>query len=181
MIYEMVAGRPPFDPGATGGAYAIIAGHLRTPPKSPSEVNPQVPPELARIILKALAKSPADRFPSAQEFLAALDAIRLDAVHLSETRTVAVPNLRRASSQPAVEASVHSAADLERISKDLASFIGPIAHILVRRAAPESRTLSDLYQTLAQEISSAAKREQFLGSMPRASLSRSTGGTPSAG
>jgi serine/threonine protein kinase len=181
MIYEMVAGRPPFDPGATGGAYAIIAGHLRTPPKSPSEVNPQVPPELARIILKALAKSPADRFPSAQEFLAALDAIRSDAVHLSETRTVAVPNLRPAASQPAVEVSVHSAADLERVSKDLASFIGPIAHILVRRAAPESRTLSDLYQTLAQEISSAAKREQFLGSMPRASLSRSTGGTPSAG
>jgi eukaryotic-like serine/threonine-protein kinase len=181
MIYEMVAGRPPFDPGSSGGAYAIIAAHLRTPPKSPSEVNPQVPPELASIILKALAKAPADRFPSAQEFLAALDAIRSDAVHLSETMTVAVHSLRPAPSQPAAEASIYSAADLERVSKDLASFIGPIAHILVRRAAPESRTLSDLYQTLAQEISSAAKREQFLGSMPRASLSRSTGGTPSAG
>ena len=154
-----------------------------------------MPPQLAQIILKALAKNPADRFPSAQQFLAALDAIRLDAVHpldavhLGETRTVAVPNLRPAApeaashpnSQPAAEASIHSAADLERASKDLASFIGPIAHILVRRAAPESRTLSDLYQTLAQEISSASKREQFLGNMPRAPVSRSTGGTPSAG
>ena len=93
----------------------------------------------------------------------------------------AVPDSASPGSQPAAEASIHSAADLERASKDLASFIGPIAHILVRRAAPESRTLSDLYQTLAQEISSAAKREQFLGSMPRAPLSRSTGGTPSAG
>ncbi len=188
MLYEMVAGRPPFDAGESGGAYAIIAAHLRNTPKSPSELNSQVPPELARIILKALAKSPAERFASAQEFLAALDAVRLDANRLNETATVSVPNLRPAvpgaaspDSQPAAEVSVHSDADLERASKDLATFIGPIAHILVRRAAPQSRTLNDLYQTLAQEISSASKREQFLGSMPRASLSRSTGGTPSAG
>jgi serine/threonine-protein kinase len=86
-----------------------------------------------------------------------------------------------------VEAPAHSDADLERASKDLATYIGPIAHILVRRAAPESRTLGELYQTLAQEISSAAKREQFLAGMPRATLSRaapvshSGGGTPSAG
>jgi len=177
MLYEMVAGRAPFD---GGGAYAIIAAHLNQTPKSPAEVNPRVPAELARIIVKALAKSPAERFSSAGEFLAALEAIRLDALRLNETVTVAAQNLRPAA-QAAAEASVHSDADLERLSKELATFIGPIAHILVKRAAPESRTLSDLYQTLAQEISSASKREQFLGSMPRAPLSRSTGGTPSAG
>jgi serine/threonine protein kinase len=171
MLYEMVAGRPPFDAG-TGGAYAIIAAHLYQAPRSPAEVNPRVPPELARIILKALAKSGAERFSSAEEFLAALDAIRLN-----ETATVAVQ-----SAAPArrAEASVHSAADLARVSKDLATFIGPIAHILVRRAAPESPTLSDLYRTLAQEISSVSKREQFLASMPPAPLNRSAGGTPSA-
>ncbi len=74
-----------------------------------------------------------------------------------------------------------SDADLDRVSKDLATFIGPIAHILVRRAAPESRTLSDLYRTLAQEISSVSKREQFLAGMPPASLNRSAAGTPSGG
>jgi serine/threonine-protein kinase len=188
MLYEMVVGRPPFDAGGSGGAYAIIAAHLRNTPQTPSSLNPQVPPELDRVILRALAKSPAERFASAQEFLAALDAVRLGADRLNETTTVAIANLRAAvpgaaspDSQPAAEVSVHSAADLERASKDLATFIGPIAHILVRRAAPQSRTLTDLYQTLAQEISSASKREQFLGSIPRASLSRSTGETPSAG
>jgi serine/threonine protein kinase len=174
MLYEMVAGRTPFDAPSAGGAYAIIYAHINVAPKSPSEVNPQVPPELARIVLKALAKIPAERFSSAGEFLAAIDAVRLNA-----TATVAVPSSR--SVPPAPEASVHSEADLERVSKDLATYVGPIAHILVRRAAPESRTLSDLYQKLAQEISSVSKREQFLGSMPRASVSRSTGGTPSAG
>jgi serine/threonine-protein kinase len=170
MLYEMVAGRPAFD--APGGASAIIAAHLHQTPKSPADVNPQVPPELARIVLKALAKSPAERFSSAQEFLNALDSVRLN-----ETATVAVKSLPAAVDR---EVSVHSDADLDRISKDLAAFIGPIAHILVKRAAPENRTLNDLYQTLAQEISSTSKREQFLAGMPRA-LSRSAAGTPSGG
>ncbi len=185
MLYEMVAGRPPFEAGGSGGAYAIIASHLRKAPRPPSELNPQVPPELDGIVLKALAKSPADRFSSAAEFLAALQAVRLQSIGLNDTVTVALQNLRPTATPPSppagAEASAHSSADLERASKDLATYIGPIAHILVRRAAPESRSLNELYQTLAQEISSASKREQFLASMPRSSLSRSTGGTPSAG
>ncbi len=175
MLYELVVGRPPFDAGGAGGAYAIIAAHLHQAPTSPADVNPRVSKELARVILKALAKSPAERFQSAQEFGSALDAARVDAAHLSETATVKI------QSRPAarVEASVHSDADLERASKDLATFIGPIAHILVRRAAPETRSLNDLYQKLAQEISSSSQREQFLASMPP--LSRSAAGTPFGG
>jgi serine/threonine-protein kinase len=183
MLYEMVAGCPPFDGGGAGGAYAIVAAHLHQTPKSPCELNPKAPQELARIILKALAKSPAERFSTAEAFLSALNAIQLDAVRLNETVTVAVPGSRpRATPSPASPGpAVHSAAELERVSKDLATFIGPIAHILVRRAAPESPTLHDLYHKLAQEISSASKREQFLGSMPQSPLSRSAAGTPSAG
>jgi|SRR5665213_388375 len=173
MLYEMVAGRPPFEAGGPGGAYAIIAAHLQETPRSPAEVNPQVPRELARMTLKALAKHPAERFQTAGEFLAELKSIQKDAIRLNETATVAIAS--------AAGASVHSDANLDRVSKDLATFIGPIAHILVRRAAHESTTLNDLYRTLAREISSAANREQFLASMPRAPLSRSAAGTPSGG
>jgi serine/threonine protein kinase len=178
MLYEMVAGRPPFDAGGAGGAYAIIAAHLHQAPRSPAEVNPQVPAALARIVLKALTKSPAERFSSAEEFLAALDTIRLE-----ETATVVQSKrpVSRDATPAAGDASLHSEADLERASKDLATYIGPIAHILVRRAAHESRTLNDLYRTLAQEIGSESKRDQFLAAMPRTSLSRSAAGTPSGG
>jgi eukaryotic-like serine/threonine-protein kinase len=179
MLYEMVAGRPPFD--AAGGAYAVIAAHLHEAPKSPADVNPQVPRELAGIILKALAKRPADRFSSAEQFLAALNSIQLDALRLNETATVAIESWHPARPQAAAETSVHSDAELERVSKDLATYIGPIAHILVRRAAHESRTLNDLYRRLAEEIGSATKREQFLAGMPRAPLTRSATGTPSGG
>jgi eukaryotic-like serine/threonine-protein kinase len=192
VLYEMVAGRPPFDTGGAGGAYAIIEAHVHQTPKSPAELNPQVPAELARIILKALAKSPAERFSTAEEFLAALNAIRVDATRMEETvTTLAAQNLRPMLSGAATAAGgiapAYSDAEIERISKDLAAYIGPIAHILVRRAAPECRTLKDLYQRLAQEISSASKRDQFLATMPRAPLSRSAavnhsgGGTPSGG
>jgi eukaryotic-like serine/threonine-protein kinase len=185
MLYEMVAGRPPFEADGAAGAYAIIAAHLDQSPKSPSDVNPHVPLALSRIILKALAKNPAERFSSAEDFLAALKSIELTAIRLDDTVTVAVPRAPQISSPPpspaAAETSVHSAADLERAAKELAAHIGPIAHILVRRAAPESRTLGDLYQTLALEISSLSKREQFLASMPKPALNRLATGTPSAG
>jgi len=169
MLYEMVAGQPPFEAGASGGTYAIIAAHLHQTPRSPSDLNPRVPAALARVILKALAKSPAERFSSAEEFLAALDTIRMN-----DTATVAARSLQPIPEDGptmvtgASKVPVYTDAELERVSKDLASYIGPIAHILVRRAAPESSTLIDLYQTLANEISSAGKREQFLGTMPRA-------------
>jgi eukaryotic-like serine/threonine-protein kinase len=182
MLYEMVAGRPPFDAAGAGSAYSIIAAHLHQTPRSPAEVNPHVPQELAQIILKALAKNPDDRFGTAEQFLAALKLVQVDAIRLNDTATVALQSIHPPrDAAPAVDASVHSAADLDRLSKDLATFIGPIAQILVRRAAPESRTLNELYRTLAQEISSAANREQFLASMPRAPLSRSAAGTPSGG
>jgi eukaryotic-like serine/threonine-protein kinase len=183
MLYEMVTGHPPFEAQATGGAYAVIAAHLHETPRSPAEVNPRVSRELARIILKALAKTPAERFQTAGEFLAGLRSIEVDASRANETITVALtpaPAAREVATA-AAEPSVHKAADLDRVSKELATFIGPIAHILVRRAAPESHSLSDLYQTLAQEISSASKREQFLAGMPPAPLSRSAAGTPSGG
>ena len=183
MLYEMVAGRPPFEAERAGGAYAIIAAHLHEAPRSPAEVNPQVPAQLARIILKALAKNPADRFATADEFLAAVKFIQLETNRLNDTATVAmesVPATLRAVPK-AEDSSFHSEAELERVSKDLATYIGPIAQILVRRAAPESRTLNDLYRALAQEISSAANREQFLAGMPRAPLTRSAAGTPSGG
>jgi serine/threonine protein kinase len=175
MLYEMVAGRPPFV-AAGAGAYAIIAAHLHETPRSPAEVNPHVPQELARIILKALAKDAAARFQTAEAFLSALKSIQLDAIELNETETVAMPG------GPSVPcASIHSDAELERVSKELAAYIGPIAQILVRRAAPENRTLHDLYHSLAEEISSAADREHFLACMPRSWLSRSAAGTPSGG
>jgi eukaryotic-like serine/threonine-protein kinase len=173
MLYEMAAGRPPFE-SRSGGAYAIISAHLHDVPQSPREVNPQISAELAQIVLKALAKKPSERFLTADDFLKALDAIRLN-----ETATVTTKPFEREGGESAV--SGFTDADLDRVSKELMAYVGPIAHILVRRAAATHHTQHDLCQALAREISSASHREQFLANILRAPLSRSASEMPSPG
>ena len=73
LLYEMVAGQPPF----TGGdAVSIIGRHLNADPVAPSRHNPAVPPALDELILRLLAKSPGDRPDSAASVREALEAVR---------------------------------------------------------------------------------------------------------
>ncbi len=163
VLYELAAGKPPFE---ASGTYALIAAHLHQIPKPPSEVNPNVPAELSRIVLKALAKEPDQRFQTAQEFLAALERAGLE-----DTKTLPLETVRRI--ETAQDESSIGPAEIEQASKDLALYIGPIAYIIVKRAAAQSRTLNELYQSLSLEITSTGKRDEFLGKMPAKSISRS--------
>ncbi|WP_020669044.1 Stk1 family PASTA domain-containing Ser/Thr kinase [Amycolatopsis nigrescens] len=64
VLYELVTGEPPF----TGDSPVAVAyQHVREDPHPPSTVNPAVSPELDAIVLKALAKGPANRYQSAAE------------------------------------------------------------------------------------------------------------------
>ncbi len=64
VLYELITGEPPF----TGDSPVAVAyQHVREDPKSPSSVNPAVAPELDAVVLKALAKGPANRYQSAAE------------------------------------------------------------------------------------------------------------------
>jgi eukaryotic-like serine/threonine-protein kinase len=70
VLYEMVAGRPPFT-GAT--PHAVVARHMTEPPPPLRAPGGHVSPPLERAILKAMAKAPGDRFDSAAEFASALE------------------------------------------------------------------------------------------------------------
>ncbi|SEP51920.1 Stk1 family PASTA domain-containing Ser/Thr kinase [Amycolatopsis saalfeldensis] len=64
VLYELITGEPPF----TGDSPVAVAyQHVREDPKPPSSVNPAVTPELDAVVLKALAKGPANRYQSAAE------------------------------------------------------------------------------------------------------------------
>ncbi len=58
-VYELLTGTVPFKQGDIG------YHHLHTPPTPPRELNPQVPEEVQRILLKCMAKDPAHRYQSA--------------------------------------------------------------------------------------------------------------------
>jgi eukaryotic-like serine/threonine-protein kinase len=70
--YEMFAGAPPFA-GAT--AQALVAAHLTATPRPLAELRPDVPPEIARAIGRALIKDPEDRLRTAAEFRDATAAV----------------------------------------------------------------------------------------------------------
>jgi eukaryotic-like serine/threonine-protein kinase len=86
MLYEALTRRVPFD-ADTPVAVALKQVSEQAPP--PSRLNPRVPPALDAVVLKALAKDPANRFASAEQFLAALDAAEADPTSRSAMGTAA--------------------------------------------------------------------------------------------
>lgn len=70
VLYEMLAGEPPFT-GPT--AQAVIARHCLQPVQSIRVIRPSIPFGVERALGKALAKAPADRFSTGEEFVAALE------------------------------------------------------------------------------------------------------------
>ena len=73
VIYEMIAGRSPFDAESN---VDLAAKHLSDTPEPPSKFTPlEVPAGLDAVILKGLAKNPNDRYQSAAEFEQALVSV----------------------------------------------------------------------------------------------------------
>jgi tRNA A-37 threonylcarbamoyl transferase component Bud32 len=74
VVYEMLAGEPPFNHDTTPAA--VLMKQLQDPPPPV----PQAPASIQAVIDRALAKAPADRFPSASELAGALRAASQAAV-----------------------------------------------------------------------------------------------------
>jgi serine/threonine-protein kinase len=75
VAHWMLTGQPPFKRAT---ALEVILDHVRSEPTKPSEISEiEIPPVLDDIVLKCLAKRPADRFQSAAELCAALASVPL--------------------------------------------------------------------------------------------------------
>ncbi|MDT4966348.1 MAG: eukaryotic-like serine/threonine-protein kinase [Acidobacteriota bacterium] len=72
LLYECITGQPAFS-----GASVIEIGAqiIHIEPPAPSTINPDIPPELDRITLKAMAKKPDDRYQTAKELIEDLRAV----------------------------------------------------------------------------------------------------------
>jgi serine/threonine-protein kinase len=73
MLYEMLAGRLPFEGDS---AVAVALKHLSEPPVPISQWRPDIHPALEAVVMAALAKDPAQRWQSAEDLAAGLEAAR---------------------------------------------------------------------------------------------------------
>jgi eukaryotic-like serine/threonine-protein kinase len=64
VLYELLVGRPPF---IGDSPVSVAYQHVREIPQPPSQLDPELTPEIDAVVLKALAKDPADRYQSARE------------------------------------------------------------------------------------------------------------------
>jgi len=73
VFYEMLTGAPPFGPL---NAKSVIHGHMALIPPSPESIRPEVPQHLSDIVMRLLAKNPAERYQSAHGLRADLKYCR---------------------------------------------------------------------------------------------------------
>jgi serine/threonine protein kinase len=107
MLYHLVCGLPPFqDPNAL----SLMFQHVHDAPKPPSALAEGIDPRLEAIILKGMAKKPEDRFASAGEMAAELEALLTSTGTLASGRTPPelaasspdAPTIRTDSLHPAI-------------------------------------------------------------------------------
>jgi tRNA A-37 threonylcarbamoyl transferase component Bud32/DNA-binding beta-propeller fold protein YncE/tetratricopeptide (TPR) repeat protein len=98
VLYEMVVGRVPFNADTP---FSIIHDHIYTPLPLPQKINPRVPDNVQRILLKALAKDRADRYATVEElatsFLRAVSGPPTAAARTDAAETLAGEPLKQAA------------------------------------------------------------------------------------
>jgi serine/threonine protein kinase len=85
VLFEMATGRRPFQADTP---MAVLFKHISDPLPRPKDINPDLPDEMEKILLKALAKQPEDRYQSMAEMAAALAGLS------GRSATVPVPDDR---------------------------------------------------------------------------------------
>jgi eukaryotic-like serine/threonine-protein kinase len=180
LFFEMLTGEKAFQ---NRQIFDLVRTMREREPTDIWAKHPEVSPALAAVINRALAFDPADRYATAAEFAAALGAVQVSAATPTAERqldaTVVVPapasrppapptgtstSFRAISgTQPGLsQTGSYAAETLASIEHDLSTFIGPMARIAVRRAAPNCPDMGVLYRELAKLIPSEADRASFI-------------------
>jgi serine/threonine-protein kinase len=192
VLYQLLAGRPPF----FGPPESLMYKVVNEMPLPPSQVESGTRhAHFDAVLATALAKGPADRFAHAAAFRDALaaalgqalpSAVSAQAVYAlpgisdyAPTERISLPRTGVASpaaaAVPVTQGSAIEAptpthwdpAVLAKMEATLARHVGPLAAVLVRRAARECQDLPALYARLGEQITHSAAREAFLAPLTR--------------
>lgn len=162
-MYNLATGSVPFD--GTSGAH-IMSRHLNDPLPDPRLVVPNLTVSFCRVLGRMMAKDPDDRYQD-------MGSLENDLLVLQQggtpEATVAVPSALQATiftSSPELEtrsqAMTWDETSLDRVTKRLAKYIGPLAKVLVRKAADRAASWDELTLELSRNIPSSKNREAFI-------------------
>jgi serine/threonine protein kinase len=175
VLYQLVAGKGPF--AHHKNAVDLLTAQLNEKPQPPSAVAPQaIPAELDAVVLKAIEKAPADRFQTAEEFAAALEAVDLKGSPTPvQSRPPAKPPAALPEHTIESETLVRQAAPMPSVLKTKplgwpAALAGP--GVLPERGPSITSPLpplpSDPPESLATETSAGARVSAFVWGPPAA-------------
>jgi serine/threonine-protein kinase len=173
LLYGMLVGQAPFRGSPETAMYKV----LNDEPTPPSRIDIAPRPEFYdSIVARAMAKKPQGRFASAALFRQALAKRVLPATDdESETTVILAPPRAASSTDPHAPTMPLSAGSgrttspltgwdpqtLARVELALASFVGPVAKVLVRNAARFSTDLPSLAAKVCEHLGSDADRARF--------------------
>lgn len=169
VLYEALAGRNPF---RGEGFLATCERILHEEPVPLRQLNPQVPPELERIVAKMLAKDPARRYSSAADLAVDLDALRRTR---GEAGGQPAPPRRtpklNARSGSAIIAAVTAVAIIAAFAYRY--FHRPVLaeHATIIAADFENKTGDKLFdQTVSEAMRQAMQQSRYVHLVPRAQV-----------
>src|SRR6266436_5184268 len=179
ILFEMLTGVKPF----RGKSITEIMKFMETRgPEDIRALNPAVPDTLKLVITKSVAFDPAERYRNAAELSAAIfeavpslsgdpQARETSATEAPISEPGTAPTVRSTQTVPA-DASLHPDL-LRQIERDLATFIGPMASIALKRAVSQTNDILALYDLLGGQVNNPRDRAEFLArGQQRAALGR---------
>jgi len=166
VFYELLSGESPFH----GSPEAVMRAVCYEDPSPPSTIGFRRPlSQYDSIVARALMKDREDRFPSAGSFRQAVLSEYRHILPASITTTITTPGQDPDATQvampPTPPPTGWDAAVLASVRAELTQILGPIAKIMVLRAARQHKNLRSLVNALAVHIEKPAERESFINNI----------------
>jgi serine/threonine protein kinase len=174
VLYQLLTGVKPF----TGTTEAIAYKSCHEPHLDPSKVAPELASmPFDAVVATALAKKPEERFRGAQELRGAI----MDAYSAPVSPVVSEETIINGASPPPAQSGATRSSQtdsapgvttvpppgwdaevLKLIEQQLMRYLGPVAKVIVRRGARNTKELETLYALLAESLATAEEKRKFL-------------------
>jgi eukaryotic-like serine/threonine-protein kinase len=193
VFYEMLAGQRPFV-GNMESMASKVCYEVEAPPSS---INADLPPVFDVVSAKSLTKLQEDRYQTARQFSEAIQRAYEGTFQSPASMTVSDQTVvltaqavqanmaamraraeRAAASKPGGQQQTSAPVTstmltnwhentLKDVERQLAAHIGPMARIIVRKAASSTADVHELYTMLANNLDSEGARREFMGGLTR--------------